>query len=75
MWLDAATIVHSNGTIHATIYGLPDRGFGDGLQDYHPRIQRLQVAITPYYGPGPANQDQVVIVNTDTHLLTVNGIT
>ncbi|HXJ56228.1 MAG TPA: hypothetical protein VNU68_06140 [Verrucomicrobiae bacterium] len=35
MWLDAATIVHSNGTIHATIYGLPDRGFGDGLQDYH----------------------------------------
>src|SRR6185436_15566842 len=73
LWLDSATIVHSNGTIHVTLYGLPDRGFGDGLRDYHPRIQQLRVAITPYTGPGPANQDQIVIVNTDTHLLTVNG--
>ena len=75
MWLDPATIVHSNGTIHATVFGLPDRGFGDGLQDYHPRIQRLAVAITPYYGPGPVAQDQIVIVNTDTYVLTVNGNT
>jgi hypothetical protein len=75
MWLDPATIVHSNGTIHATVFGLPDRGFGDGLQDYHPRIQRLAIAITPNYGPGPVAQDQIVIVNTDTHLLTVNGST
>jgi hypothetical protein len=75
MWLDPATIVHSNGTIHATVYGLPDRGFGDGLQDYHPRIQKLAVAITPYYGPGPVPQDQIVIVNTDTYVLTVNGST
>ena|SRR5436309_7938718 len=36
MWLDPATIVHSNGSIHVTIYGLPDRGFGDGLQDFSP---------------------------------------
>ena len=75
MWLDPATIVHSNGTIHATVYGLPDRGFGDGLQHYHPRIQKLAVAITPYYGSGPVAQDQIVIVNTDTYLLTVNGTT
>ncbi len=75
MWLDPATIVHSNGTIHATVYGLPDRGFGDGLQDYHPRIQRLAVAITPHYGAGPVAQDQIVIVNTDTYVLTVNGST
>src|SRR5262245_37488468 len=75
MWLDPATIVHSNGTIHMTIFGLPDRGFGDGLTDYHPRVQRLAVAVTPYYGPGPATQDQIVIVNTDTHVFTVNGRT
>ena len=75
MWLDPATIVHSNGTIHAVAYGLPDRGFGDGLTDYHPRVQRLTLAITPYYGPGPAPQNQIVIVNTDTHVLTVNGVT
>ena len=75
MWLDPATIVNSNGTIHVTIYGLPDRGFGDGLQDYHPRVQQLAVAVTPYGGPGPVAQDQIVIVNTSTHVLTVNGST
>jgi hypothetical protein len=75
LWLDPATVVHSNGSIHVTVYGLPDRGFGDGLQDYHPRIQRLNVTITPYYGPGPVAQDQIVMVNTATHVLTVNGIT
>lgn len=73
MWLDPATLVHSNGTIHATVFGLPDRGFGDGLQDYHPRIQKLNIAITPYSGSGPVPQDQIVIVNTETHLLTVGG--
>jgi hypothetical protein len=75
LWLDPATLVHSNGTIHATVYALPDRGFGDGLQDYHPRIQKLAIAITPNYGPGPNAQDQIVMVNTDTHVLTVNGRT
>lgn len=75
MWIDPATVVHSNGTIHATIFGLPDRGFGDGLQDFHPRVQRLAVAITPYTGPGPVGQDQITIVNTDTYVLTVNGRT
>ena len=75
MWLDPATIVHSNGTIHATVFGLPDRGFGDGLTDYHPRVQRLAIAITPYSGPGPVAQNQIVIVNTDTYVLTVNGST
>lgn len=71
MWLDPASVVHSNGTIHATIYGLPDRGFGDGLQDYHPRVQQLAVAITPYFGAGPVPQTQIVMVNTATHVLTV----
>ncbi len=75
MWLDPATIVHSNGTIRAIVFGLPDRGFGDGLRDYHPRVQRLVLAITPYYGSGPVPQDQIAIVNTDTYLLTVNGST
>ena len=75
MWLDSATLVHSNGTIHVTVYGLPDRGFGDGLQDFHPRIQKLDVAITPYPGAGPVPQNQIVIVNTDTAVLKVNGAT
>lgn len=75
MWLDPASVVHSNGTIHATIFGLPDRGFGDGLQDFHPRVQGLAVAITPFAGPGPVMQNQITIVNTATHILTVGGNT
>lgn len=73
MWLDPATVVHSNGTIHATIYGLPDRGFGDGLTDYHPRVQRLAFSITPYAGPGPVAQDQITFHNTGTMLFTQGG--
>jgi|SRR6185503_10165235 hypothetical protein len=75
MWLDPATVVHSNGAIHITIYGLPDRGFGDGLTDYHPRVQRLSVAVSPYYGPGPVAQNQIDIRNTATTVFTVNGST
>lgn len=73
VWLDPASIVHSNGAIHVAIYGLPDRGFGDGLQDYHPRVQRLAVAVAPYYGPGPVAQNQIAIANTGTMLFTVGG--
>ncbi len=75
MWIDQSTVVHSNGIIYATIYGLPDRGFGDGLQDYHPRVQRLVVAIAPDPRPGPLPQDQIAIFNTGTMLLTVDGRT
>lgn len=47
MWLDPATIVYNGGAIEATIYGLPNRGFGGGLQDFHPRVQTLTVSIAP----------------------------
>jgi hypothetical protein len=75
MWLDPATIIHFNDTIHATVFALPDRGFGDGLQDYHPRVQQLAIAITPYYGAGPVAQNQINMTNTATFVLTVNGLT
>jgi hypothetical protein len=73
MWLDPSSLVYANGTIQANVFGLPDRGFGDGLQDYHPRAHSLSVAITPYYGAGPVAQDQITIVNTGTLLFSVNG--
>ena len=73
MWLDPASLVYANGTIQANVFGLPDRGFGDGLQDYHPRAQSLSVAITPYYGAGPVAQNQITIANTGTLLFSVNG--
>jgi len=73
MWLDPSSVVYSNGTIQANVFGLPDRGFGDGLQDYHPRAQSLSVVITPYYGAGPVAQNQITIANTGTLLFSVNG--
>jgi hypothetical protein len=73
MWLDASSLSQTGSTYYATIYALPDRGFGDGLQDYHPRVQRLSFSITPYYGPGPAPQDQITFSNTATLLLKVDG--
>jgi hypothetical protein len=73
LWVDSSSIVKNGDVYHATIYGLPDRGFGDGLQDYHPRIERLSFSITPYYGSGPTTQDQIAFMNTGTLLLTVNG--
>src|SRR5439155_26654618 len=60
--------------ISATIYAVPDRGFANGLTDYHPRIQRLSLSITPYYGPGPVAQGQILFSNTGTMLLSVGGI-
>ena len=66
--------MQTNGTYNAQAWGLPDRGFGDGLTDYHPRIQTLRLAVTPYYGPFPAPaQDQIVFANTATLLLRQNS--
>jgi hypothetical protein len=56
-----------------TLYALPDRGFGDGLQDYKPRFQEFRIEIAPHYGPGPAAQDQIELKLKDTVLLTYNG--
>jgi len=55
-------------------YGLPDRGFGDGLTDYHPRVQGLIITIVPYYGPYPAPaQNQIIFSNVFSIVLTENG--
>ena len=73
LWLDPATVSKSGVAYTATIYPLPDRGFGDGTAAYHPRIHRASFSITPYYGLGPVAQDQIVFANTSTMLFTENG--
>jgi len=73
LWVDPASITKSGDTYSATIYAVPDRGFDNGLTDYHPRTQRLSFSITPYYGPGPVAQNQVSFANDGTLLFTVNG--
>lgn len=55
------------------LLALPDRGFGDGSSDYHPRIQTFQVEIRPYTGVGPAGQTQISLTNTKTLVLTHQG--
>lgn len=73
MWLDPSSVSKQGDTYHVVIYSLPDRGFGDGLRNFHPRVQRLEVAITPYYGSGPTSQTQIIMTNTATHVLKAGG--
>lgn len=70
---DPATWSKSGDTYAGVLYALPDRGFGDGTQNYLPRIQVFDLSITPYYGPGPAPQNQITLTNTQTILLTYEG--
>lgn len=64
---------NGGSTYGGTLYALPDRGFGDGTQNYLPRIETMDFSITPYYGPGPVGQTQIVLKNTATLLLTAEG--
>src|SRR3954469_13262959 len=41
MWLDPGSITKVGETYYATVYAQPDRGFGDGSQAFHPRLQQL----------------------------------
>ena len=72
--IDAAGLTKNGETIAGPIWALPDRGFGDGATDYHPRVHRLDFSITPYYGPYPApTQNQISFANAATTLFTQNG--
>jgi hypothetical protein len=73
LWLDPASITKSGDIYSATLYPLADRGFGDGAAAYHPRIHQAAFSITPYYGSGPATQDQIVFANTASMVFTENG--
>lgn len=72
-FFDPATWSKNGDTYSGVLYALPDRGFGDGAQNYLPRIQVFDLSITPYYGPGPAAQNQIALTNTQTILLTYQG--
>ena len=62
--VDLSSIKKTGNTYSGTLFGLPDRGFGDGAQDYHPRIQTLDFSITPYTGAGVVAQNQITMRNT-----------
>ena|GEM_PF-3427756 len=65
----------ANGfTFSGALYGLPDRGFGDGAQNYLPRIQKFDFSIKPFFGAGPVAQNQIVFTNVSTLLFsTMSG--
>ncbi len=77
MYFDPSSWVRTgtagNYTYTGKLYGLPDRGFGDGAQDFHARVQVMDISVTPYYGTGPAVQNQITISNSATLLLTYGG--
>ncbi|MCY7375363.1 MAG: esterase-like activity of phytase family protein [Pyrinomonadaceae bacterium] len=74
MAFDQATRQQNGNIFSGTLYGLPDRGFGDGAQDFRPRLQRFGFSITPYYGTMPVPQNQVVMQNNGTLLFTKMGV-
>jgi hypothetical protein len=60
-----------NYTYGGNLYGLPDRGFGDGAEDYHPRVQTLAFTITPAPTTGGGfPQTQIVMSNSATLVFT-----
>jgi hypothetical protein len=78
VFLDASSVTltgdTTNGfTYSGTLYAMPDRGYGDGTQDYHPRIQVFRLTLTPYYGRGPVGQTQIAMSNVATIVLTFRG--
>jgi hypothetical protein len=55
------------GTYHGTLTMLPDRGFGDGTQDFSPRYHQFRVSITPKETGLPTTaQDQIKFALTFT---------
>ena len=61
----------SGGSISGRLVGLPDRGFGDGAQDYRTRLQFVDFSITPVApnASGPLPQTQIQMANVGTLLL------
>ncbi len=73
MAFERNSLQRSGATYSGTVYGLPDRGFGDGSQDFHARIERFAFSITPYYGTIPVPQNQISLQNNGTLLLTYDA--
>lgn len=79
MFLDPASVRFEGDqlvgyTYSGTLYALPDRGFGDGTQNYLPRVETMALSIKPYYGSDPAPQNQITLDNLATVLLTSGGV-
>jgi hypothetical protein len=55
MVADIASWKREGDTYSGVLYMLPDRGWNtEGSVDYPGRLQKFSIALTPYYGAGPA---------------------
>ncbi|CAO3414901.1 esterase-like activity of phytase family protein [Azospirillum doebereinerae] len=75
---DAGSWRRSGDSYSGIMFALPDRGYNVvGTTDYRPRLNKLAVSLTPYYGTAPAagngQQSQVGMSVLDTILLTDAG--
>lgn len=71
--VDRSTLRYSRGTVSGTLYGLPDRGYGDGSTDFTPRIQVYDFTLEPYSGSAPTEPNQIRLTNRATILLTCDN--
>jgi hypothetical protein len=73
LWIDPASVKREGGSYSGTLYGLPDRGYGDGDSDYRPRLQTFAFRFTPDSAATldhPAPPTQLQLTNTATLLFT-----
>ena len=51
-----------DGTYTGTLYMIPDRGWNtQGTTDFRGRLQRFDITLNPFYGAGPAGQNQLTV--------------
>ena len=75
LYLNSSAVTQVGSAFTGSLFALPDRGFGDGLTDYHPRVQQFSFSVTPYYGPYPAPaQNQIQLAHVSTLLFNRNGM-
>ena len=64
MAVDRASVKRDGNAYAGVLYGLADRGYGNGEQDYRPRLERFKFAFTPYYGQTATTaQNQIALIN------------
>lgn len=56
------------GVLTGELFGLADRGFGDGAMDYRPRFHTFLAEIVPDYTSWPAAQNQITLRPIATRL-------
>ena len=63
-----------DGTYTGRLFMIPDRGWNtQGTVDYRGRLQQFDIKLDPFYGAGPAGQDQLAVRFKNSLVLYPSG--